>query len=125
MGLDRLREHDDVFDVVQMPVFGKKGRMMTHVRALARAGSDDAVAACFRETTTIGLRHHLVGGSALPRSVRTVEVDGRPMRVKTVERPGGRTAKAEADDALGHETHAGRARLRREAERLALLDDDA
>ncbi len=124
MGLDRLREHDDIFDVVQMPVFGKKGRMMTHVRALARAGSDDAVAACFRETTTIGLRHHIVGGSALPRSVRKVEVDGRSMRVKTVERPGGRTAKAESDDALGHETHAGRARLRREAERLALLDDD-
>lgn len=125
MGLDRLREHDDVFDVVQMPVFGKKGRMMTHVRALARAGSADAIAACFRETTTIGLRHHLVGGSALPRSVRTVTVDGRDMRVKTVERPGGNTAKAEADDALGHETHARRARLRREAERLALSDDGA
>ena len=125
MGLDRLRGHDDVFDVVQMPVFGKKGRMMTHVRALTRAGSDDAIAACFRETTTIGLRHHVVGGSALPRSVRTVEVEGRPMRVKTVERPGGRTAKAESDDALGHETHFERARLRREAERLALLDDGA
>lgn len=125
MGLDRLREHDDVFDVVQMPVFGKKGRMMTHVRALTRAGSADAIAACFRETTTIGLRHHLVGGSALPRSVRTIEVDGRAMRVKTVERPGGRTAKAEADDALGQETHAQRARIRREAERLALSDDGA
>ena len=125
MGLDRLREHDDVFDVVQMPVFGKKGRMMTHVRALTRAGSDEAIAACFRETTTIGLRHHLVGGSALPRAVRTVEVEGRPMRVKMVERPGERTAKAEADDALGRETHAGRARLRREAERLALLHDGA
>ena len=125
MGLDRLREHHDIFDVVQMPVFGKKGRMMTHVRALARKGSDDAIAACFRETTTIGLRHHLVGGSALPRAVTTVEVDGRAMRVKIVERPGGHTAKAEADDALGHETHAVRARLRREAERLALLDDGA
>ena len=123
MGLDRLREHRDIFDVVQMPVFGKKGRMMTHVRALAREGSGDAVAACFRETTTIGLRHHRVGGSALPRAVTTVEVGGRAMRVKTVERPGGRTAKAEADDALGHETHAVRAGLRREAERLALLGD--
>ena len=97
--------------------------MMTHVRALTRAGSDDAITACFRETTTIGLRHHLVGGSALPRSVHTVEVEGRSMRVKMVERPGGRTVKAEADDALGHETHSGRARLRREAERLALSDD--
>ena len=123
MGLDRLREHRDIVDVVQMPAFGKKGRMMTHVRALARAGGEDAIAACFRETTTIGLRHHLVDGAALPRTVSTVEIDGRPMRVKTVERPGGRTAKAEADDALRHETHAVRTGLRREAERLALRRD--
>ncbi len=124
MGLDRLREHPDVFDVVQMPVFGKKGRMMTHVRALARAEAcAEAVAACFRETTTIGLRFHVVSGAALPRSSVTVDVRGRPVRVKTVERPGGRTAKAEADDALAHETHAARAALRREAERLALKSD--
>ncbi len=44
-----------------MPVFGKKGRMMTHVRALARADAiEEAIEACFRETTTIGLRHHTV-----------------------------------------------------------------
>lgn len=120
MGLDRLRSHPDIFDVVQSPVFGKKGRMMTHVRALARTGADDAIAACFRETTTIGLRHHRVDGAALPRALHTVAVDGRPVRVKTVDRPGGRTAKAEADDAMEHETHAVRSRLRRVAERMAL-----
>ncbi len=134
MGLDRLRADPDVFDVVQMPVFGKKGRMMTHVRALVRAEAQaGAVAACFRETTTIGLRHHLVSGSALPRRSLMVEVAGRPVRVKTVERPGGRTAKAEADDvfqpraagaATTHATtHAARAAIRREAERLALESD--
>ena len=122
MGLDRLRAHADIFDVVQMPVFGKKGRIMTHVRALARADAiDGAVAACFRETTTIGLRHHRVSGAALPRQAATVEVDGRPVRVKIVERPGGRTAKAEADDVLGTEGHAARTTLRREAERMALM----
>ncbi|GJD49539.1 Pyridinium-3,5-bisthiocarboxylic acid mononucleotide nickel insertion protein [Methylobacterium crusticola] len=121
MGLERLRGHPDILDVVQMPVFGKKGRMMTYVRALARADAlEAAAAACFRETTTIGLRHHVVSGAALARSLATVEVDGRPVRVKTVERPGGRTAKAEADDALAQEGHAARAALRREAERLAL-----
>ena len=120
-GLDRLRAHDEIFDVVQMPVFGKKGRMMTHVRALARAdGLAAAVEACFRETTTIGLRHRLVGGATLPRQQATVEVGGLPVRVKTVERPGGRTAKAEADDARAQDTHAARAELRREAERRAL-----
>ena len=63
MGLDRLRAHPDIFDVVQMPVFGKKGRMMAHVRALARAERlEAAIAACFRETTTIGLRHRIGRG---------------------------------------------------------------
>lgn len=125
MGLDRLRRHGDIFDVVQMPVFGKKGRMMIHVRALARADAvDAAIAACFRETTTIGLRHRVVSGAALPRRLSTVEVEGRTVRVKVVDRPGGRTAKAEADDALTHETHSERAALRRAAERLALDSED-
>ena len=126
MGLDRLRAHPDIFDVVQMPVFGKKGRIMTHVRALVRADAmDGAVAACFRETTTIGLRHHRVSGAALPRRSDTVEVDGVAVRVKVVERPGGPTAKAEADDVLTTEGHAARAALRREAERVALASGDA
>ena len=124
MGLDRLRTHPDIFDVVQMPVFGKKGRMMTHVRALVRADAlDEAVGACFRETTTIGLRHHRVSGAALARRSDTVEVGGRTVRVKSVERPGGRTAKAEADDVLAQDGHAARAALRREAEQAVLAGD--
>ncbi len=120
-GLDRLRAEAAVLDVVQMPVFGKKGRMMTHVRLLTRAdGIEAAIGACFRETTTIGLRYRTMAGIALPREAVTVEAEGRPVRVKTVARPGGRTAKAEADDALAGEGHAARARLRRTAEGIAL-----
>ena len=123
MGLDRLRTHPDIFDVVQMPAFGKKGRMTTHVRALARASAiEGAIAACFTETTTIGLRHHIVSGAALQRHAATVAVDGREVRVKVVGRPGGATAKAEADDALATEGHAARAALRREAEAIALRE---
>lgn len=120
-GLDRIRAHGDVLDVVQMPVFGKKGRMMTHVRVLARvSGLQAAIGACFRETTTIGLRYRTVSGIALPRESVTVEAEGREVRVKTVARPGGRTAKAEADDVLAGEDHASRLSLRRTAERIAL-----
>ena len=98
------------------------------VRLLAEAGAVEAVAqACFRETTTIGLRHRIDAGTILPRESRTVSVDGRTVRVKTVVRPGGATAKAEADDARAGEGagegHAARAALRREAERLALADE--
>ena len=76
-------------DVLQMPAFGKKGRMMTHVQVLAAPAALDAViAACFVETTTIGLRHEVVQGIALPREEHEVEVDGHRLRLKTVRRPG-------------------------------------
>ena len=124
IGLERLREHRDIADVVQTPVFGKKGRMMTSVRVLARVEAlHEAVAACFRETTTIGLRHRIVSRAELPRRVTTVEVQGHPVRVKTVDRPGGPTAKAEGDDAAEFDGHAARAGLRREAERIALDEE--
>lgn len=120
-GLDRLRAEPGIVDVVQMPVIGKKGRMMARIQVLVRPESlEAAIAACFRETTTIGLRYHPVEGAVLERAARTVEHDGLSVRVKIVARPGGRTAKAEADDARGRAGHAARAALRREAERRAL-----
>ena len=127
-GLDRLRALAGVHDVLQMPTFGKKGRMAAHVQVLAHPDAlEAAVEACFRETTTIGLRTHLVQGQALPRATREVVVDGTTIRVKTVARPGGRTGKAEADDVLPAAGHAARARLRRRAEADAMAeaaDDD-
>ncbi|MCJ2022498.1 LarC family nickel insertion protein [Methylobacterium sp. E-065] len=124
MGLDCLRAEPGILDVVQAPVLGKKGRMMAHIQALVRPESlEAAIAACFRETTTIGLRYHRVEGAVLDRESHTVEQAGRPVRVKVVDRPGGRTAKAEADDARDHAGHAARASLRREAERLALKQE--
>jgi uncharacterized protein (TIGR00299 family) protein len=120
-GLDRLRGHAAVLDVTQSPVFGKKGRMMTHIRVLARQECVEQVMdACFTETTTIGLRHSIVHGVGLKRALAEIDIDGRPMRVKLAERPGGRTAKAEADDVSSHEGHARRAKLRHRAEFEAL-----
>jgi uncharacterized protein (TIGR00299 family) protein len=120
LGLERLRADPSVLDVLQIPAIGKKGRMSVHIQALARADATEAaIAACFRETTTIGLRHSRVAGAVLRRRAATVEVDGRPMRVKVVERPGGPTAKAEIDDAEGA-SHAERARRRARAAETAL-----
>lgn len=126
-GLDRLRAARGVIDVVQTPVVGKKGRVMAHVRVLAvPAECPGVVAACFRETTTIGLRHRITAGAVLARRTVEADLDGRPLRVKLVERPGvGVTAKAEADDLAGiGRDHAARARARAAAERLALARDD-
>jgi uncharacterized protein (DUF111 family) len=120
-GLGRLRTQADVFDIVQVPVFGKKGRLATSVRVLtAPHALDETVAACFRETTTIGLRYHFVQGMALARESRTLEIDGQPLRVKLARRPDGVTAKTDVDDTASTSGHAQRIALRRKAERLAL-----
>jgi len=120
-GLDRLRAESAVLDVVQSSVYGKKGRMMAKIQVLAQPADLEAVIeACFRETTTIGLRHHCVHGVGLERRMESVRVQGRPVRVKVVNRPGGVTAKTESDDVQGHAGHALRATLRTHAETAAL-----
>jgi pyridinium-3,5-bisthiocarboxylic acid mononucleotide nickel chelatase len=122
--VEHLRAHADVLDVVQAPVFGKKGRMMTQLRVLARPGAcDDVIARIFDETTTIGVRHWLVDRSVLLRRVETLDAGGHPVRVKIVERPGGRSVKAEADDLAGVSGGAARTALRRRAEGLSLERD--
>ncbi|MBB3458346.1 hypothetical protein FHT86_006672 [Rhizobium sp. BK313] len=111
--VERLRAQTGVLDVIQAPVFGKKGRMMTHLRILAEpAARDDILASIFDETTTIGVRHILVERSTLPRQAATTEADGRTLRLKVVERPTGRTAKVEADDLADVAGSAARNRLR-------------
>ena len=124
-GLERLRSLPAVLDVTHAPVFGKKGRMMAQIRVLARRGTlDEVVDACFRETTTIGLRHRLVQGIGLKRHIEQVTIDGHRLRVKLVERPGRVTAKAESDDLSAHEEHWRRAQLRARAESAALAAGD-
>lgn len=130
-GLERVRAIPGVHDVVQLPAFGKKSRLAVHVQVLAAPGAlDAAVDGCFNETTTIGLRTHLVQGRALPRRFATVEVEGHPLTVKLVERPCAAgapslTGKAEADHVGPVPTHAARTRLRRDAENAALASDAA
>lgn len=97
--IDHLRAQDGVLDVVQAPVFGKKGRMMAHMRILARPEALQTVARrVFEETSTIGIRHFLVERLALPRQAGEIQHGGRLLRTKTAMRPGGRTIKIEADD---------------------------
>jgi uncharacterized protein (TIGR00299 family) protein len=120
-GLDHVRALHGVFDVTQGAVVGKKGRMAAHVQVLASPLElENVIAACFEETTTIGLRHQLTEGAVLSRRLETVETGGETLRVKIVERPGGVSAKAEADDVVSHRGHVARARLRREAVALGL-----
>ncbi|WP_225769764.1 LarC family nickel insertion protein [Inquilinus sp. Marseille-Q2685] len=124
LALDRLRSHPAVLDAVQAPVFGKKGRMMAHLRLLARPEAcEDVLRLCFAETTTIGLRHSVQARAVLPRRMVEVAAGDRTMRVKAVDRPGGRTAKAEADDVADLDGHKARKARRRAAEEAVERDE--
>ena len=125
LGLDRLRACDGVLDVVQSPVFGKKGRMAAQVQLLAEPQRLAAViAACFAETTTLGVRHQLIARSVLARSETTIAAAGAKVRVKLARRPGGvLSAKAESDDVRAAGGRSERERLRRESETAALKQE--
>src|SRR5690606_25780377 len=100
VGLNRLRECPGVIDVLQLAALGKKGRLASHIQVLAQPDSCElVVAACFAETTTIGVRVQQLDRYVLFREASSVAVEGRNQRVKKVVRPKGVvTVKAEMDD---------------------------
>lgn len=114
-GIERLRAVPGVVDVIHAPVIGKKGRMAAQLQVLCRPELRDAViGACFRETTTLGLRVATVQRAVLPR-VKAEGADGVP--VKRARRPGGAiTGKAENDAIKGAGDKAARDAARRQAE---------
>ena len=105
-GLDHIRALPGIHDVIQSVAFGKKGRMATHVQVLAAPDAlDRAIAACFEETTTIGLRYQLVHGAALTRSFD--EVGRRGPGLAGQIRPAPRRAGDGQDGSLRRGGHAG------------------
>ena len=126
LGLDRLRACKGVLDVVQSPVFGKKGRLAAQVQVLAQPERLAAiVAACFAETTTLGVRHQLLARSVLERKETAVTgAAGAEVRVKLARRPDGAlSAKAESDDLRSSGERRGRESLRRASEAEALRQE--
>lgn len=128
VGLERLRAMSGVLDVLQAPGFGKKGRMVAQVQVLTTTGAIDAVVdACLLETTTLGVRVERTERRILPRAQASViDADGRALRVKRAERPGGApTVKAEMDDiAAAAGDHEDRKRRRQRVEHAAATNGD-
>lgn len=122
LGLDRLRARPGILDVVQWPVYGKKGRMLAAVQVLAEAAAREAALdAVFAETTTLGVRWSHVCRSALARETAHEGDALGSVRVKCARRPGGAvTAKAELADLAESAGHAVREERRRSAEAKAL-----
>ncbi|WP_413874589.1 LarC family nickel insertion protein [Albidovulum sp.] len=121
VALDHLRAVPGVIDVTQGMALGKKGRMMASVQVLAQPQAMEAVCdACFRQTTTLGLRTRIEARRILAR--REVQVGAA--RVKLADRPGDTTAKTEMDDVAAlAEGHAARAAARQAAVALAQEDN--
>ncbi len=111
---DRLRALEGVVDLTLGQRWGKKGRPVADFRLLVMPESHDAVReACFRETSTLGLRETRETRTVLPRKPGTVAVEGVGVRVKRAVRPGGgTTVKVESDDLAGHGSLAERRRLK-------------
>jgi pyridinium-3,5-bisthiocarboxylic acid mononucleotide nickel chelatase len=114
---DRLRAVEGVLDLTIASVQGKKGRGMQSLRLLVRPDRSSAVVErCFLETSTIGLRIHEEQRVCLRRRLATIKTDDDTrVGVKTVERVGITSTKAENDDLLADSLEE-RRRLKRRAE---------
>ncbi len=130
LGLARLRNLPAVIDVIQLPAFGKQGRLITQIQILARPeGLDNVLEQCFIETTTLGLRWQITRRAVLERQMVEYSNGGQRIRVKVARRPTGfTTGKAELRDVAQAGGFAERARLRQRAEQYILNrqenDDD-
>ncbi len=119
---DNIRTLEGVLDVLQLPAFGKKGRMVTQVRVLAQPERMENVAsACLTETSTLGLRVTLESRRTLSRAEETVEALGKQIPVKQARRPDGSVSAKAASDVLAEEKggYAIRKTLREAAERAS------
>jgi hypothetical protein len=123
VGIDSLRTHSGVLDVLQVSAVGKKGRMVSQVQVLCRQEAlHEAIDACFAETATIGLRWSITPRITLPREMATVDTAGAPVAVKVVRRPNGRSsAKADVESLRACSGRLERQQRRHTAEQQALV----
>ncbi len=123
VALDHLRSLPGVLDVIQVPSFGKKGRMGAHIQILTRPEAiNSVIEQSLTETPTLGIRWQIVQRTVLARKGVTQEIDGHPVKVKIARRPDDIiTAKAEMENLAAAEGgFTGRDALRRRAQEAAL-----
>ncbi len=124
IALEHLRATAGVLSVTTYQAIGKGGRATMSIQILIRPETFSSVVdACFRETTTIGVRWQPASRITLTRSEHRIMADGTEIGVKLVDRPGGPTAKAESRDLAARAGHAARAGLARLATDKSLETD--
>jgi len=121
IGLEKIRATEGVIDVIQYAILGKKNRMGSSIRILCSRESNEAVAlACFRYSTTLGLRHSVIHRSVLERKKSIVTLNNKSYHVKTAIRPDGKTAKAEIDELISTKNQGELAALKQAIEHAQL-----
>ncbi len=100
---DHLMErlfHAGALDVTLTPLQMKKNRPGTCLRVLGPVGrTDGLLRIVFEETTTLGIREHILQRYVLPREGISVETEYGTLRAKVARRPDGRlTIVPEYDD---------------------------
>ena len=125
IALEHLRQREEVLDINQSMLMGKKGRLTIHVRALVHPQAIDAFSqACLHETTTLGVRWQVVNRHIVDRATATVNHATKSYRIKQAWRPGNvSTVKLEADDLMNTSGgHAQRQSLRHLIESRARVE---
>lgn len=117
LGLEKIRAIAGVLDVIQYAVAGKKNRLTTAIRILCKPSEEvEITQACFRYTTTLGIRSTASRRSELKRELITVHIENKSYQVKSAQRPGGMTKKADIDYLRDAGSHAELQKLKSEIE---------
>jgi len=99
VSLEHVRVYTGVIDVSFQLAMGKKGRTFFHIVVMCQPAVEASVChGIFFETTTLGMRVCLIRRRLLQRSVSVRADSTGSAGIKTVDRPGGTTAKVESDD---------------------------
>ena len=116
-GLNRLRNVSGVLDVIQIPAIGKKGRMTVHVQVLGEIEFlQNIAAACFNETSTLGVRYQIANRILLKRANLTLSKEDDAVPVKIAKREGRVTAKVESDHLAQTGNYSSRKRMKQKLE---------
>ncbi len=96
LSLNIISKNNGVIDIVQNPIFGKKGRVSINIKILCKVEkTEKIIKEIFDETSTLGLRHSIKGRYTLNREIKKIS----HFNIKESKRPSGKfTKKVESND---------------------------
>ncbi|MFT7688398.1 MAG: hypothetical protein ACI9FB_003761 [Candidatus Azotimanducaceae bacterium] len=125
IGLEKIRAMPGTLDVIQYAVAGKKNRLATAIRILVKSlNEQDITQACFRFTTTLGIRSTVSRRFELPREISTVQVENKTYQIKSALRPGGKTIKADIDYLADAKSYAELREIKSQIESTEIKEED-